>query len=52
MRMMLKISIPTESSNEAVANGSLANLFETTISKLRAEASYFVTPTLFRITGH
>jgi hypothetical protein len=42
MRMMLKILIPTEAGNEAVKDGSLAKLFETTIRKLNAEASYFV----------
>ena len=44
MRMMLKILIPTEAGNEAVKDGSLAKLFETTIRKLNAEASYFRCP--------
>lgn len=42
MRMMLKILIPTEAGNDAVKDGSLANLFADTIRKLNAEASYFV----------
>jgi hypothetical protein len=42
MRMMLKILIPTEAGNEAVKDGSLAKLFETTIRKLDAETNYFV----------
>ena len=42
MGMMLKILVPTEAGNDAVKDGSLARLLADTISKLNAEASYFV----------
>jgi len=42
MRMMLTILIPTAAGNEAVKDGSLAKLFETTICKLDPETNYFV----------
>jgi hypothetical protein len=42
MRMMLKMLIPTEAGNDAIKDGSLAKLFEATLRKLNAEASYFV----------
>jgi hypothetical protein len=42
MRMMLKIIIPTDSGNRAIKDGTLAKLLEGTISRLDAEAAYFV----------
>ena len=42
MRMMLKILIPTDAGNDAIKDGSLAKLFEATITRLNAEASYFI----------
>jgi hypothetical protein len=42
MRMMLKIIIPTDSGNRAIKDGTLAKLLEGTMSRLEAEAAYFV----------
>jgi hypothetical protein len=42
MRMMLKILIPTETGNHAIKDGSLHKIFETTMSKIKPEAAYFV----------
>ena len=42
MRMMLKIKMPTESGNRAIKDGSLGKLLEDTVSKLKAEAAYFI----------
>jgi len=42
MRMMLKIIIPTEAGNRTIKDGSLPKVLEATMSKLNAEASYFV----------
>jgi hypothetical protein len=42
MRMMLKILIPTETGNHAIKDGSLHKIFETTMSKIKSEAAYFV----------
>jgi hypothetical protein len=39
---MLKILIPTETGNHAIKDGSLSKIFETTMSKLKPEAAYFV----------
>ena len=41
-RMMLKILIPTETGNHAIKDGSLHRIFETTMSKIKPEAAYFV----------
>jgi hypothetical protein len=42
VRMMLKILIPTETGNHAIKDGSLHKIFETTMSKIKPEAAYFV----------
>ena len=42
MRMMLTILIPTETGNRAIKDGSLHKIFETTMSKIKPEAAYFV----------
>jgi len=41
MRMMLKIVIPTETGNRAIKDGSLHEIFEAIMSKLKPEAAYF-----------
>ena len=41
MRMMLKIVIPTETGNRAIKDGSLHEIFEVIMSKLKPEAAYF-----------
>jgi hypothetical protein len=42
MRMMLKILIPAEAGTRAIKDGSMAQLLEGTLSKLKPEAAYFV----------
>jgi hypothetical protein len=42
MRMMLKITVPTEVGNRAIKDGSLAKVIEATTKKLKPEASYFL----------
>jgi hypothetical protein len=42
MRMMLKVTVPTDIGNRAIKDGSLAQAIETAIKKLKPEASYFV----------
>lgn len=42
MRMMLRIKMPTVSGNRAFQDRSLGKLLEDTVSKLKAEAAYFV----------
>jgi hypothetical protein len=42
MRMMLKITFPTETGNRAIKDGSFQKIMETTIARLKPEASYFV----------
>lgn len=41
MRMMLKVSIPTDAGNAAVRNGSLPNTIKTLLDNLKPEAAYF-----------
>jgi hypothetical protein len=41
MRMMLKITVPTDVGNRAFKDGSLAKAIEATMKKLNPEASYF-----------
>ena len=43
MRVMLKITIPTEAANRAIKDGSFAKVLEATIAKWKPEAAYFVT---------
>jgi hypothetical protein len=43
MRVMLKITIPTETANRAINDGSFAKVMEATIAKWKPEAAYFVT---------
>lgn len=42
MRMMLKITIPTENGNRTVKDGSLPKILESTMKKLKPEAAYFL----------
>jgi hypothetical protein len=42
MRMMLKIKMPTELGNRSIKDGSLGRILEDTVSKLKAEAAYFI----------
>jgi hypothetical protein len=42
MRMMLKITFPTDTANSAFKDGSFSKLLEATMSKLKPEAAYFL----------
>ncbi len=41
IRMMLKVQIPTEAGNEAIANGTMGQIFQDLIDKIKPEAAYF-----------
>jgi len=41
MRTMMKISIPAKSGNDAIADGSLPRIIQTTLETLKPEAAYF-----------
>ncbi|MFF8376037.1 hypothetical protein ACF07V_07915 [Streptomyces sp. NPDC015661] len=41
MRMLLKITMDTSASNEAIRQGKLLNTLESTLRELDAEAAYF-----------
>ncbi|MBT1155827.1 hypothetical protein J1C56_09510 [Aminobacter anthyllidis] len=41
MRMMLKVSIPTEDGNRAIKDGSLPRAIERAMADLKPEAAYF-----------
>ncbi|HBH42557.1 MAG TPA: hypothetical protein DDW26_11800 [Rhizobiales bacterium] len=41
MRMMLRITIPTEDGNRAIKDGSLPKLLQGTMRNLKSEAAYF-----------
>lgn len=43
MRTLMKISIPVEAGNKAVAEGRLPMVLEQTIGRLKPEAAYFFT---------
>jgi hypothetical protein len=42
MRMMLKVTFPTEKASHAIKDGSFQNIMESTMTKLMPEASYFL----------
>lgn len=42
MRMMLKITLPTEVANGAMKDGSFSRIMEATMNRLKPEAAYFV----------
>jgi len=41
MRTMMRISIPIEAANRAVQDGSVKQILQATLEKLRPEAAYF-----------
>ena len=42
MRMLLRVSIPTEAGNAAVKNGTLGTTIERILADLKPEAAYFM----------
>lgn len=42
MRMLLKVGIPVETGNAAVANGTLGTTIQKILGELKPEAAYFV----------
>ena len=42
MRMMMKVNIPNESGNAAIANGSLPATVQKILADLKPEAAYFL----------
>jgi hypothetical protein len=42
MRMMLKVTFPTEVGNRVIKDGSFPKIMEATITKIKPEASYFL----------
>jgi hypothetical protein len=42
MRMMLKITLPTEIANRAMKDGSFQIIMEDTMKRIKPEAAYFV----------
>jgi hypothetical protein len=42
MRMMLKITIPTETGNRVLKDGSFSKIMEAAMGKMKPEATYFV----------
>ncbi len=43
MRMMMKVSIPVESGNKGISDGSLPKVMQTLLEKVKPEAAYFGT---------
>jgi len=41
MRMMLKVTIPTEAGNRIIKDGSFEKILEETMQRLKPEAAYF-----------
>jgi hypothetical protein len=41
MRMLLKVSMPVEKSNEAIKSGALQRTLESSMKALKVEAAYF-----------
>lgn len=41
MRMMLRVQIPVETGNDAIASGELPKVIKKTMEKLKPEAAYF-----------
>jgi hypothetical protein len=50
MRMMVKISLPTETANAAMADGSFAATLQNFLAETRPEAVYFVAENGVRTT--
>ena len=45
MRTLLKVSVPVESGNKAIQDGSLPRIIQQTMETLRPEAAYFTADT-------
>ena len=43
MRMMMKVSIPVDAGNAAIANGTLGSTMQRILGEMKAEAAYFAT---------
>jgi hypothetical protein len=43
MRMMLKVTVPTEAGNRGVKDGTLPDVIRKTLEAISAEAAYFTT---------
>jgi hypothetical protein len=43
MRMMLKVTVPTEAGNRGVKDGTLPDVMRKTLEAIAAEAAYFTT---------
>jgi len=41
MRMMMRVSVPIESANKAIQDGSMGKIMQAQLEKLRPEAVYF-----------
>src|SRR5437868_4478255 len=42
MRMMLRVTFPTQQANSAIKDSSFQNVLEATMNKLKPEAAYFM----------
>ena len=42
MRMMMKVSIPVDTGNAAVANGTLGTTIQSVLAEIKPEAAYFI----------
>lgn len=42
MRMMMRVTLPTDTSNAAMANGTFPVILQKTLAELKPEAAYFV----------
>ena len=41
MRTMMKVTLPVEAGNKAIADGSLPRVIQETVERIRPEAAYF-----------
>jgi hypothetical protein len=41
MRMLMKVTVPVQTGNKAITDGSLPRVIQTTLETLRPEAAYF-----------
>ena len=42
MRMMMEVRIPVEAGNDAIKDGSLMKIMQTSMAELKPEAAYFI----------